>query len=130
MELHLCSPTVPLHALSIYLLLFAGAATERTCRLPVVCTGVRCYSIHSAKHTNKHVHAYNPPNKCCSMKNHIFILKREVLIIGAFRKRVSSQLCYSMRGLCVLRAQGAGFLHMSVLVLLHQMQRPKTDPFN
>lgn len=86
------------------------------------------------KHTNKHAHTYNPQNKCCSMKNHFYFRARgfdnRCLIIGAFRKRVRSQLCYSMRDLFVLRAQGAGFLQMSVLVLLHQMQRPKTDPFN
>ncbi len=41
---------------------------------------------------------------------------------------ISAVLFYEI---CVfLRAQGAGFLHMSVLVLLHQMRRLKTDPFN
>lgn len=113
----------------VSVLLFAGAASERICRLPVVRTVCTVTPFTLQKHTNKRcAHTHNPANERGSMKNHICNLEQEVsitfhrcLIIEAFRKGVRSQLCYSMRKVCVLRAQGAGLLQISVLVLLHPM---------
>lgn len=82
---------------------------------------------------NVHAHTQSPKWMLLNEKSHLYFRARgfhnRCLIIEAFRKGVRSQLCYSMRKVCVLRAQGAGLLQISVLVLLHPMWWPKTDPF-
>lgn len=83
---------------------------------------------------NSHAHTQSAELMLLNEKSHLYFRERgfhnRCLIIEAFRKRVRSQLCYSMRKLCVLRAQGAELLQISVLVLLHPIRWPKTDPFN